>query len=56
MMRLLYWFWNERHVSRLFSQHEFEVTFGADVMRSGRCKRCGARSEFHDVEMFWHDQ
>jgi hypothetical protein len=38
MMRLLYRFMNARSVQRLYSQQDFEMMFGADVMRRGRAK------------------
>jgi hypothetical protein len=39
MMRWLYRLMNERYVSRLFLQREFETAFGADTMQRGRKRR-----------------
>jgi hypothetical protein len=39
MTTWLYRFMNERYVMRLFSQHQFELAFGADTMKRGRKRR-----------------
>jgi len=44
MMRILFRFMNARYVQRLYSQQDFEMMFGASVMRSGRAKRAMANS------------
>ena len=43
MMRLWYRFINARFVQRLYSQQDFEMMFGSEVMRSGRAKRTVTR-------------
>lgn len=39
MVAWLYRFMNDRYVMRLFSQHQFELAFGAGVMKRGRRRR-----------------
>lgn len=43
-MRFWYRLGNASFVERLYSQQDFEMMFGAEVMRAGRAKRAVAKS------------